>query len=610
MNIKNALLCVPFLLGANLLLADVALAKKVPAPAMAKPSEAVTPVILEAVSAELDRAMKKMRIPGAPAPYFISYKLTQVDVHDVVASLGSVTDKETRDFVSLEAHVHVGSYEKDNSNFIAQRQEDLDGIATVPLPLEASAERARRATWLATDVAYKEAIAQWQDKNEAIASGAQGGSAPSYTPGKPIVMKKPVAVRDLASTEELAARATAISAVFRDHEGIRDSRVAFTSFLENRWYLNSEGTNATDTRRVEGVIIVATAQAPDGQEVAMYFSRYDNAGESLPSNAELKNSAAAMADKLKALSSAPLVDAYTGPVLFEGEGAVDLVRHTLAPHLSGTPPPVGVSSTDALLAGKLAGRIGLKVISDLLSVVDDPSTSTIDKRFVIGGYKFDDEGVAPKRVQVLKDGKLVELLMSRTPSKDQPESNGHARLSMPGGVFRGSATNLIVTGKKAQSQSQLRKKLLAEAKAQGLPYAIIIRQFDDPAITSNTEMSRLAMLPVLQSLNPQSPPHATLAYRLYPDGREELVRGVQLAPVDMRAWRDVIAVGKGSTLQNFLATTDDPFLQRLTGVGAGRVPSGGIESSVSTPDLLFKELELKATKYGMRMLSLLPPPAL
>ena len=29
----------------------------------------------------------------------------------------------------------------------------------------------------------------------------------------------------------------------------------------------------------------------------------------------------------------------------------------------------------------------------------------------------------------------------------------------------------------------------------------------------------------LQSLNPQSPPHATLAYRLYPDGREELVRG-------------------------------------------------------------------------------------
>ncbi len=603
MNIKSALVCLPLLFVAN-----TALAKRVAPPEMAKPSAAVTSAILEAVGGELDRAMGKMRVPGAPAPYFIGYKLTQVDVHDVVASLGSVTDEGTRDFVSLEAHVHVGSYDKDNSNFIAQRQEDLDGTATVQLPLEASPERARRAAWLATDAAYKEAIAQWQDKNEAIASGAQAGSAPSYTRAQPVVTKDPVLVRALATNDALAARASAVSAAFREHDVIRDSRVAFTSFLENRWYLNSEGTNATDTRRVEGVIIVATAQASDGQEVALYFSQYSNAGENLPSDAELSKTARAMAATLEGLRKAPLVDAYTGPVLFESSGAVDIIRHTLAPHLSGTPPPVGVSSTDALLAGKLAGRIGFKVVSDLLSVVDDPSVNSSGKTFVIGGYKFDDEGVAPKRVQVLKDGKLVELLMSRTPSKDQPESNGHARLSMPGGVFRGSATNLMLSGKKPMSSAQLRKKLLAEAKAQGLPYAIVIKQFDDPAITSNTEMSRLAMLPVLQSLNPQSPPNSTLAYRLYPDGREELVRGVQLEPVDMRAWRDVIAVGKNITVQNFLATTDDPFLQRLTGVGGGRVPSGGIESSISTPDLLFKELELKATKYGMRMQPILPAP--
>jgi TldD protein len=584
-------------------------AKKMIVPT-APASKAVTADILDAVSEELERALSKMRIPGAPAPYFIGYKITEVDVNDVVASLGSITDEKERDVVSLEAHVHVGSYKKDNSNFIASGRENLDGTATVPLALEASPARARRSAWLATDQAYKEAIAQWQAKNEAIASGASNNTllAPSYSKSKAIVTEDRVSVAALTKNSDLAYRATRISAAFRDYRHIRDSRVAFTSFLENRWYLNSEGTNASDTRRVEGVSIVATAQATDGQEVTLYFTRYDQSGRGLPTDKELTDRVKAMADQLEQLSKAPLVANYTGPVLFEGQGAVGIVRHSLAPHLTGTPPPVGVSSTDALLAGKLAGRIGLKVVSDQLSVVDDPSTSKVGRRFVIGGYKFDDEGVAPKRVQVVKDGRLVELLTSRTPNSAIFESNGHARLSMPGGVFRGSPTNLILSGKKGKSSKQLRKALLSEAKSQGLPYAIVIKQLDDVALSANTEISRVALVQILQSMNRRAPPHATLAYRVYPNGKEELVRGVQLEPVSMRSWRDIFGVGKVATLQNFLATTDDGFVQRITGVGPGRVPSAGIESSISAPALLFQDLDIKASKYGLRPPAGIPAP--
>ena len=81
--------------------------------------------------------------------------------------------------------------------------------------------------------------------------------------------------------------------------------------------------------------------------------------------------------------------------------------------------------------------------------------------------------------------------MSRTPSKKSTSSNGHARLSLPGGVFRGSATNLFVSGRGGQSRAALKKRLLAEAKAQGLPYGIVIRQFDDPAITSSSRAQPL-----------------------------------------------------------------------------------------------------------------------
>ncbi len=614
MNRITGLLLVTLLVTPLTLSGGTAEAKKMMAPKTAAISTAVTPEILDAVGAELERAMARMRIPGAPAPYFIGYKLTEVDVHDVVASLGSLLDESDRDLVSLEAHVHVGSYDKDNSNFVASRRESLDGNVIVPLALEASPRRARRSAWIATDAAYKEAIGQWQAKGEAIASGAAAGNSKvaSYTKTAPIVMESQVKVPLLDDNEALGRKAMAVSKAFRDFSFIRDSRVAYTSFLENRWYLNSEGTSATDTRRVEGVLIVATAQASDGQEISLYFSRYAYSSSELPSIAELQAEAKGIASRLKAMIDAPVIENYTGPVLFEGEGAVGIVRHTLATHLTGTPPPVGISSTDALLAGKLAGRKGMKVVSSLLDITDDPTTMRVatskGMRHVIGSYRFDDEGVAPKRIDIIKKGKLSELPMSRTPSAEQGQSNGHARLSMPGGVFRGTVTNLQLSSKKKSSTKQLRKALLKEAKSQGLPYAIVIKQFDDVAITANTEISRLALYQILQSMNSQAPPQATLAYRVYANGKEELVRGVQLDPVDMRSWRNVIGVGRDSTLKNFLASTDDAFGARLIGRGTGRVPSAGIESSISTPDLLFQELDIRATKFGLRPKALIPPP--
>ena len=70
--------------------------------------------------------------------------------------------------------------------------------------------------------------------------------------------------RSRRSTSSRPAR-KALSAVFRDQPAIRDSRVAVTSYLERRWYLTTEGTSVTDTRRASGIVIAATGQADDGQ---------------------------------------------------------------------------------------------------------------------------------------------------------------------------------------------------------------------------------------------------------------------------------------------------------------------------------------------------------
>lgn len=573
-------------------------------------SRAVTPEVLDAIAEEMNRASQSMAIPGAPSPYLIQYKVTEVEVNDVVASLGSITDKKDRHFVQLQSWVRVGDYQEDNGNFFIPRS-DIDGAAAITLPVEADPRTARRATWLATDQAFKEALQQLLAKREARRAGT---SAPpgvdSYSKRPPVVSEDPVLVPRLEKLDDLSARAEKISAVFRDHPHIRDSRVAFTSFLERRWYINSEGGNATDTRRVSGVIVVATGQATDGQELSLYFARYGHTASDLPDDAELLKQARKLVTTMADLRDAPRAENYTGPVLFEGRAAGEIVRHTLTKHLGGTPLPEGLPPDQAKrFGGAITDRIGFRVLSPVISLVDDPTATHGSKRALIGGYRFDDEGVAAKRVEVVKKGQLETLLMSRTPNQQIDSSNGHARREAPGGAYHGSATNLFVDGRGGQSQAALRRKLLAEAKAQGLDHAIIIRGFDDAAITAAPELATREILSMLETTDRDEPPPAALAYRVYPNGKEELIRGVQLQPVTIRAWRDLIAVGRDDNVYNYLASGQEHVLHKVVGTGEGFVPSSGIESAIVTPDLLFQELDVGRSTVGVRPEPAIPPPA-
>jgi TldD protein len=588
-----------------------AAAKPAAPPAMAGPSKAVTTDIIDAVAQEQNRAMTALQIPGAPRPYNISYKITEVEVNDAAASLGFATSKKERHFVSIEARVRVGNPDFDNGNFVVPQAASIDGVSSVNLPLEATPRMARRAAWLVTDAAYKEALIQLRAKMDAHKAGGVGVSAvPSWTTEPPLVSEKQVDVPANESADDMAVRAAAVSTVFRGDAFLRDSRVALTSFIERRWYVTSDGTSATDTRRVSGVIIVATAQAADGQELSRYFVRYGHTARDLPGDAELEAEAKTVAEQLKALRTAPVIDQYSGPILFEGEGAAGVVRETLAPHLGGTPLPEGLRPQQAKqFGGALTKKVGLKVMSAFLSIIDDPTSNDLMGKPVIGGYKLDDEGVPGQRVDVVKQGFLKALLTSRTPSRKGATSNGHARRTIAGGMFHGSATNLILSGRGGMSRRALEHKLLAEARSEGLEYGLVISVFDDAAITAAPEFSRRELVQMLSNADLELPPPTSLAYRLYPNGKRELIRGVQLQQVPIRAWKDVSGVGNKPIVYNYLAPDASYIEQKITGVDQGFVPSGGIESAIVTPDLLFKELDVVANTGGQYAKPLIPPPA-
>jgi hypothetical protein len=589
-----------------------ALARKPLDLALGPSSKAVTPEILDAIAEEMNRATQELVIPGAPKPYSISYKITEVDVNDVAASLGQTTSKRNRHFVNLEARVRVGSPKLDNSNFVVPEASEIDGTSAINLPLEATPRIARRAAWLVTDGAYKEALIQLNAKLEARRAGGslRPTDVPAWTDTKPVVSEEPVLVSELETLDDLETRAKTTSAVFRDHIGLRDSRVAMTSYLERRWYLTTEGTSVTDTRRASGILIEAAGQADDGQLLNNYFLRYGHTAKDLPTDKDLAAEAKRLGDSIVALAKAPVMEHYSGPVLFEGEGAVGLARFSLAPNLGGTPVPEGLSPQEAhQFGGLLTDKVGLRVLAPQLSIVDDPTAKDGDGKALIGGYKIDDEGVAAQKVDVAKDGKLLTLLTSRTPSQKDQVSNGHARRTADGGAFHGSATNLFINAKGSVPRKALEARLASEAHGEGLKYGLVIRRFDDAAITGAPEFTRRELVQMLKSTDPLLPPPALLAYKVYPGGKEELVRGVQLAEIPIRIWKDVIGTSTELTVYNFLASDSNQLTLRVQGgTDDGFVPSGGIESSIITPDLLVKEVDVAGSTAGQRPLPTVPKP--
>ncbi len=100
-----------------------------------------------------------------------------------------------------------------------------------------------------------------------------------------------------------------------------------------------------------------------------------------------------------------------------------------------------------------------------------------------------------------------------------------------------------------------------------------------------------------RTLNP-----ALLAYRLYLDGHEELVRGVRFKEFSARDLRDVDAA------------SDHPYVLNYVNNGSSfnfsESPSDATTSSVICPALLFDSIDLGHAEYEQGKPPIVPPPPL
>jgi hypothetical protein len=299
-------------------------------------------------------------------------------------------------------------------------------------------------------------------------------------------------------------------------------------------------------------------QAEDGMKLTDGVSMFVERLADLPSSAELEAACREMADRLLAAKDAPLMEeSYSGPVLFDAEAAAAIFRQEFASRLTGGQRPVGSATPPDDFANKLNKR----VLPRWMKVVDDPSRKEIDGQFAAGGYDIDDQGVPARAVTLVEEGRLKALLMSRNPSKEFKQSTGHGR-----GAFEPAATigTLIVSAEDGLDDAGLKKELIEAFQDEDLEYGMRVA-----SLGSGGGRVPLAV------------------FKVFPDGREELVRGLEIGRIDLKAFKRILAAG------------DKPFVHNA---------ASGVRTTAAVPALLFEELDLSKLDRDFDKPPILPSP--
>jgi predicted Zn-dependent protease len=540
-------------------------------------------VVTKAMKDEMARSVKDLRLPNVDKPYFIAYRVEEKRTTSISASLGALTGSNTRHYRDLSVELRVGDSKLDNTNFLSMPS--LRGMfrANRGVPLDDNYGEIRRALWLATDQAYKNAAKTLSAKRAVLAHREEASSLPDFAPEPTLTIDEPPArlVYDRAALEKLARD---LSGVFREYPDILSSSVAIVVHDEYTRYLNSEGSWFTRADPLVMFSVSAETRAGDGLPLQDSIQLYGRSVETLSHPAELMARARALAAHVEALRKAPAIDAYEGPVLFEGEAAGEAVAQVLAPALTASRFPVTDQPEfetqfrqvmERFGGNSLAGRLGGRVLPADFDISDQPRTATFEGKPLIGDCQVDDDAVATRNLELVDHGILKAVLATRVPTEKTRESTGSRH------TMGASPTNLIITTLEPKTADALKAELLSLAKERGLGYGILIRRAGPMGLSWATRMGATQM--------GAGEPTAAEVYRVYPDGREELLREVAVDPLTPSTFKDIVAAGQPTVVYNGL------FIP-LASAMFGMANLGGDASSVVsyvTPSLLFDDVSLK-----------------
>ena len=542
-----------------------------PLPAQQAPSDP----IMQAMQQELVRSFHNLKKSPLP-PYFLSYQLTDNRSIDITSSFGAIVSSSDSNTRLLDLDLRVGDSSLDNTHPLrgAEAGMNMPGEeARESMPLDDDPDALRVALWRETEARFRQAAERYQKVNanvkvqvEAEDKSGDFSSAPAETDIEPLAQFS----IDRAAWER---RMRTFTTPFLGHKEIIDNSAELDAEVETRRYLNTDGSEIRMSSPYYRIIITATAKADDGMELPLYQTYMSFHEGGLPDETTVLKDVHQMIDTMLALVKAPIAEPYTGPAILSGRASAVFFHEIFGHRIEGQ------RQKNEDEAQTFKKKVGQQVLPDFLSVYSDPGLKQIGGMDLMGYYPFDDEGVKARRVTVVNKGILKSFLMSRAPIEGFDRSNGHGRRQQ-GFAVVARQSNLIVEAAQTVPREELKKKLIDEINASHKPYGLF---FDD--IEGGFTFTQRDV-PNAFNVRP------TVVYRVYPDGRDELVRGVDLIGTPLIAFSKIVAADNQTAVFN----------------GVCGAESGWVPVSAASPGLLVSEIEVQRKEKSQERPPILPPP--
>ncbi len=528
-------------------------------------------VLLKILDEELGRNFVVLKQKADPPPYYLSYTVVEEEADLISASMGALTSQNHRHVRFLDVTARVGNPALDNYHHTAGQRPQFASAAQIPIDNDANA--IKRAAWLETDRVYRLAAQRLiQIKTNQQVQVAQEDDSADFSKEEPSVYSDTAPKIQMGG--DWPARMRKLSGRFSNYPGILASNVTMLVQRETKYIVNTEGTRVQLGRTTAQVMISAQGKAADGMDLGVNEDFEADEPSRLPKDEVMLAAIDKAGADLSALLKAPIVDPFIGPAILSGRAA-GVFFHEIFGHRV-----EGHRQKDEAEGQTFTKSVGSPVLPDFLSVIFDPTRKTAAGVVLNGTYAYDDEGVKARPVTAVDHGVLKTFLLSRSPIKGFPTSNGHGRRQI-GAEVVARQSNLIVESSKTVPEEKLRAMLREELKRQNKPWGLYFSRVTGGYTTTGRRgLQAFTVIPLV-------------VYRVYADGKpDELVRGVDIVGTPLSSFAKIVA------------TSDRPeVFNGICGAESGSVPVSAV-----SPAILISEIEIQRKERSQDRPPLLPRP--
>ncbi|MGN0024057.1 MAG: metallopeptidase TldD-related protein [Candidatus Avelusimicrobium sp.] len=527
---------------------------------------------IKLLSAELKRGFKTFKKQNPPV-YYMAY--TYIDAREfyIPVADGGVVYRSDSPFQYLDVQVRVGSPALDNTRNLKNANNDYAVVGgSVPAMAE-NGSSFTAAAWRLTQRAVERAQKDYGRVQADVQAASQRmDDSPDFVlpPKSSFCRTAPEVSMNLDKIEKMLL---SVSRAVQGNAVVLDSLFVFSGTFGHRYFVDSQGTQLKTPLIEFRLTYSLSGKTADGLEISR-FNSYDMLDESgLPSEEQLLADVKQSLRELEELSRAPLAEPMTVPAILKNRAMGVFVHEVLGHRMEGH------RQKEDSFGRTFTSKIGQTVTAPFISVVDDATLQSFNGEPLRGFYEYDDEGVKSQPVVMIENGVLKNFLMSSSPIKGFPVSNGHGRRgSGKRAVARMGNTRVIAS--ETVPYNELEKMLVEEINRQGKPYGFIVEDLSGGFTMTDTGF------PQVFKLEPK------YVYRVYPDGKKEVIRGADLVGTPLVSFSQILA-----------AADDDGIFNGNCGAESGWVPVSAI-----APSVLFKTLEFEHTAKSAVKPPVLPPP--